>query len=158
MQHAPSVAYPVGRFVGERRALALAAAVAALVWVLWWAERWWRTHAVVTGLWAVPWLWLGLGLLWAWRAWRAEAGGASGELVWVNEEPHQGWYLECGDQRMAVTPWVAVDAGQRIWLRLTPVSGRGCWVWASRHGDPDQWLALRRALWSARHSDSTPRV
>jgi hypothetical protein len=158
VQNAPSVAYPVGRFVWERRVLALAACGGAVVWALWWLQRWSITHTPSPSGWLLALAWLGAGLLWCWHAWRAERHSPVGELVWMSEAPHAGWYLERAGQLVPVVPWVAVDGGRCLWLRLEPAQGPSLWVWALRQDDPTQWLALRRSLQRVSASVLTPGV
>lgn len=149
MQHAPSVSYPVGRFVGERR-LAHVLIVCLLCWG-------------VTGIGVMAWRWLvgdpsASTALWSmvcwslavvvWGAWvlRAQRRAPVGLLQWTMREGEPLWEWVTEAQVMAVRVHVRLDLGQWLWLCLKPAMGPSVWVWAQAASDSSQWRPFRRAV------------
>ncbi len=149
MQRAPSVSYPVGRSVWERRGLAVLAAL--------------LTAAGLAGLWSAGMRWsagevggtfaLGAALGWVvlaglacWGLARRERAVLEGELAWTAGEHGPCWEWRLGTTPQVVVPQLRLDLGAAIWLRLQTGDGTVHWVWAVAGSDPVLWLPFRRAL------------
>jgi hypothetical protein len=160
VQHAPSVAYPVGRFVWERRLVWGNCLLGVLVCVGWIVERLWQSGDAVSiqgsrwGLALVVLAWL---IWWRWLM-RAELATPAGELVWASEPTQEAWSWVCAGDVRVVDPRIALDLGNCLWLRVDCAGGHAAWVWVLQRADPSQWLALRRALQSSSNRRLTPRV
>jgi toxin CptA len=138
MQSAPSVSYPVGR--------------SRLVW---------RLHL---GIWLVGVLSLALcglqmpdaptrsaGVALALLAaalgvWHASRSSEHASLHWDGRQ----WHLErrSGIRLPIGAISAPLDLQSILLLRLTPVDGATCWVWAERATHPARWLPLRRAIYA----------
>lgn len=144
MRNAPSVQYPVGRCVFERRLQAVFVLAWVLVQVVWITTPGWRWPP---GAWWVSFLG-GLAGLWFWR-WRS-AHVPNGVLRWdAAAQPEGLWTWESAAYRrgtpLALVEW-AWDRQVVVLLRLRTAAGLSLWVWLDRQSDPQQWEALRRAL------------
>ena len=161
MQNAPSVAYPVGRFVWERLFVHWFAVLGLLVCVGWGLEHLrhaagpvsfhgaqWALISALAVVWLIWWRWLK----------RAEAAAPGGELLWGGESAQGQWSWSGLGDVCVVRPRIVLDLGDRLWLRLECADGPVVWLWAVHSTDPSQWLPLRRALQSCADRQLTPRV
>ena len=136
MHHAPSVTYPVGRCL-------FAALASAAAWLL---------GAAVLGAWALRSAASGWQVGAGAALWCAAGGMAAlawlrspvGELRWTGSE----WWFAGAP---AHEPELALDLQRWMLLR---VGGR--WLWLGQDGAPDDWDALRRAVYS-RANTAAPR-
>lgn len=147
MHNAPSVSYPVGRFVwwlgvqwGITGLLAIAAVVLSLVY-----DQWAVSLAIgVAGL--VTWMVV-------WRAWHTSPRG---HLAWVTgvsaREPGIWYWRDDGDDVLValVELSLVVMLQSRMCVSFSvPNRGRRT-VWLARECAPVHWYALRQAVWASR--------
>lgn len=142
MRSAPSVVYPVGRFVWGVR-LAWAGFIVSglgLGWSFWWMQA--PLAVLLTGL--VTWLVLGLWSLWRGRT---EFLDSAGHLVWDGD----GWLWQGEDcpgcpVELAVL-WDA-EAAFLLSMRMACSSGvRHACVWVEARHSPLHWHGFRCAVY-----------
>lgn len=141
--HAPAARYPCGR----SRTLALflcALAGCGLACILAWLMLG-TGNADVAAKASVG---LGTWLFCSAVAWRGWLCLPAGHLSWDGGQ----WLLEDGmpgsQQGVPGWPKVHVDLQAAMLLSLQPAQGRVVWLWLERRSDPQQWLMLRRAIYS----------
>lgn len=149
MKNAPSVEYPVGRFVWEWRAGWLAVVVLSALAVLWGTETWWRwrIHEPLAGDSALRALaWTACSAFWCAVVLRRERSVAQGALLWTERDGAALWEWSAPERMVQVEPVVRLDMGMALWLELRTPDGRCHWVWAFARQDASQWRPFRRAL------------
>jgi toxin CptA len=142
MHGAPSVSYPVGRSSMAGCVLAavwLAAAAAALAWSSSGASAW--KLLLAGGLTLV------LGTLAARSWWR----GQEGTLAW--DGAGWTWATAASPLGKEGSLSVALDLQRLLLVRWVSPHGRR-WFWLQRQASRDQWVALRRAVYSRADADA----
>jgi toxin CptA len=136
MHNAPSVSYPVGRsrFMGW---LALLLWLAGLSAMLAWVPAHLRPIPWPTGLVLLGMAALGVWVAWVW--WRQPCG----ILRWDG----QHWLWQGQALSAGAVPAVVLDL-QHVVLLHWPSASAGPWLWLEGRQDPQQWRALRRAVYS----------
>jgi hypothetical protein len=81
-----------------------------------------------------------------WHLWRHRVHGS---LQWDGLH----WHLETElagrpAHPLAGTLWVRMDLQSHLWVCLEGPDGRRTWLWLERHGAPERWGDLRRAVYS----------
>ena len=150
MHSAPSVSYPVGRFVWPYGWLGLQALLSLAVLGLWASEQ------TIGLLWGVA----ALGCTVAWAQSLKTLRGQGGWLSWDGalwrwqvDSPH----AQAPEGLAGVGEVKLVWDGQSILLlRWQPLNDAGQppvrWLWLGRRACPSHWLALRRAVWMPHRS------
>ena len=150
MHNAPSVSYPVGRFVWPRRLLDLQAALSLILLGLWAGTQ------PLGLLWFVA----ALGCALAWALARKTLRGQGGWLCWDGalwrwQVDSPGTEARAGLEGVGEVKLV-FDGQSILLLRWQPLTGVGqpavSWLWLGRCVWPQSWQALRRAVWMQRRS------
>ena len=150
MHNAPSVSYPVGRFVWPHGLLGLQAALSLTLLGLWAGTQ-------PIGL---PWCVAVLGCAVALALEHKTLRGQGGWLSWDGAQWR--WQVDCPCAE-ALPGLEGVGEVKLVWdgqsillLRWQPLTYAGQpgmrWLWLGRSVWPQNWPALRRAVWMQRRS------
>ncbi len=138
--NAPSVVYPVQRSSTLGSWLLAVWGLGLCILALWTlSSTAWGWRASVAAVVAAG---TGLAALMSWRASRC------GQLAWDG----QSWHWDsltrlCSSEQSKLS--VVVDAQFALLLLFEAVSGTRHWLWVERKSQPERWMDLRRAVYSA---------
>jgi toxin CptA len=136
MHAAPSVSYPVGhsRFAAMLHAgLGVLGVAAAAAFAFHSAAFGWRQAAALAVAAACAAM-----AAWSWHR------SAQGVLCWDG----LAWQWEEGAAVDGGRPEIALDLQSQLLLRWHAESGAHRWFWLQKESGPDDWAALRRAVYS----------
>jgi len=87
----------------------------------------------------------------AWFAWRS---APCGTLRWDGE----AWHWSGTDVLVLSEVQCVIDAQRFLLLRVQCIAGKSFWLWLESHRMSATWLAMRRAVNSARPDESDPDI
>ena len=150
MHNAPSVSYPVGRFVFPLWLLRLQALFSLVLLLLW------ASTQPIGLLWCVA----AVGCAIAWALGRKTLRAQGGWLCWDGAQWR--WRLDFPSAEPALGQEgvgqvnTVLDWQNILLLRWQPLTYAGQppvrWLWLGRRASPQSWQALRRAVWMQHRS------
>ena len=144
--NAPSVVYPVQRSLTLGSWLLAVWGLGLCILALWTlSSTAWGWRASVAAVAAAG---TALAALMSWRASRC------GQLAWDGQRWHWDSLTKLSSSEQSQLS-VIVDVQFALLLSFEAISGTRCWLWVERESQPERWMDLRRAVYSA-HRTAIP--